>query len=229
MRRPIRIAISLAVLGLAAAAASAFGATISIYTNSMSTSGLRAQLVVLGNSQCQHGNAAGALKITVGKRTRECQLRTPVIGTSLDITVTASLLKTTPTAIQGRTFVSVSLRNGAGGQYELAVFPKKGSYQLRREVPPHNSRTVLAKGKASVIKPVGAANKLHLQAFQTPSGQTHLIAFVNGRNLAAVTEDPHTASTLTGRQSTISVGSDTAAKGAVASFDNLTIAVPNPF
>jgi hypothetical protein len=229
MRRPIRIAIPIAMLGSATAAAVAFGATIPIYTNDMSSSGARRQLVRIGSGECQRGGAGQTLKVTVGKRSRECQLRTPVIGTNLDITVTARLLSATRAPIQGRTFVSVSLRNGDGGQYQLRVFPKRGAYELRRELPPQNSSTVLAKGKAGVIKPIGGPNKLRLQAFPAPGGQTRLIAFDNGRNLALVTEDPHTASTLTGHQSTVSVGSDTAAKGAVASFDNLTVTVPNPF
>jgi hypothetical protein len=109
------------------------------------------------------------------------------------------------------------------------VFPKKGSFQLRRDVPPNADRTLLAKGKASGIKAVGKPNKLRLQAFATATGETNLIAFVNGKKLASVVDDAHTASTLTGRFSTLSVGSATAAKGAAASFDDLTVAVPDPF
>jgi hypothetical protein len=52
---------------------------------------------------------------------------------------------------------------------------------------------------------------------------------VNGKKLASVVDDAHTASTLTGRFSAVSVGSAKAAKGAAASFDDLTVAVPDPF
>ncbi|MDQ2939484.1 MAG: hypothetical protein M3R23_03025 [Actinomycetota bacterium] len=229
MKRPVRIAIPLAVLGSAAAAAAALGASIPIYTNAMSSTAARGQLVHLGKSTCARGGGAGALNVTVGKQTRECQFRTPVVGANLDITATTRLLAGTPSTIQARTFVAVSLRDGGNGQYQLAVFPKKGSFQLRRDVPPNVDRTLLAKGKASGIKAVGKPNKLRLQVFPTATGETHLTAFVNGKKLASVVDDAHTASTLTGRFSTVSVGSAKAAKGAAASFDDLTVAVPDPF
>jgi hypothetical protein len=229
MNRPARIAITLAFLGSAATAAAAFGASIPIYTNAMSSSPARSQLVHLGKTTCSRGAGSGVLNISVGKATRECQYRTPVIGTNLDVTVTARLLSSTPSSIQARTFVAVSLRNGDNGQYQLAVFPKKGSYQLRRDVPPKAARTLLAHGKASAVAAVGKPEKMRLQAFPTPDGSTRLTAFLNGKKLTTVVDDAHTAATLTGRFSTVSVGSDKAAKGAGASFDDLTVAVPDPF
>lgn len=229
MRRPVRIAIPLAILGSAAAAAVAVGAVIPIYSNDMSSSGARSQLVRFGSGECARGGGGAALKVTVGKRTRECQLRSPVIGSYLDITATARLLKGTPAEMQGRVFVGIGVRDGAGSQYQLAVFPKKGSYQLRRDVPPNGDRTLLAKGPASVVKGVGKPNKLRLQAFPTTGGETRVTAFVNGRKVASVVEDAHTASTVTGRYSTLAVGSTKAANGAQASFDDLKIAVPDPF
>ena len=229
MRRPARIAIPLAVLGSAAAAAAAVGAAIPIYANDMSSAGARGQVVRLSGSECDRGGSSGTLKVTVGKGTRECQLRTPVIGTNLDIIATARLLSATPSEIQSRVFVGVALRDGNDGQYQLAVFPKKGSFQLRRDVPPDSSRTLLAHGKSSVVKDVGKPNKLRLQAFSSADGATRVTAFVNGRKLASVVDDAHTATSLSGRFSTLAVGSEKAAKGAAASFDDLTVAVPDPF
>ncbi len=229
MNRPTRIAIPLAVLGSAATAAVALGAVIPIYSNDMSTTGARSQLVRLGDAKCMRSAGAGALKVAVGKRTRECQLRTPVIGSNLDIIATARLLQGTPSEMQARVFVGVGARDGNDGQYELAVFPKKGSFQLRRDAPPNGDRTLLAKGKANAVKDVGKPNKLRLQVFPTPGGETRVTAFVNGRKVASVLEDAHAASTVTGRFSTLSVGSAKAANGAKASFDDLTVAVPDPF
>ncbi len=229
MRRPLWIAIPLGLLGLAAAAAAALAATIPIYSNDMSSAGVRKQVVRLSGSQCSRGGGHRALKVTVGKRTRECQLRTPVVGANLDIKTTARLLAGTPRALQAKVFVAVALRDGNGGQYQLAVYPKKGSFQLRRDLPPDGSRTLLAKGKSRAIKPVGKPNKMRLQAFSSPDGTTHLIGFVNGRKVGSVTEDAHTATALSGRFSAISVGSEKAAKGATASFDDLSVAVPDPF
>jgi hypothetical protein len=229
MRRPLWIAIPLAILGSVAAAALALGATIPIYSNQMSTAGSRGQLVRIIGGHCSRGGAAGALKVTVGKGTRECKLRTPVVGSNLDITATARLSPGTPSDIQARVFVAVGLRSGNDGQYQLAVFPRKGTYQLRRDVPPDGDRTLLAKGKSKAVKGVGMANKLRLQVFSTPGGEARVAAFVNGRKLPSVLDSASTAAELTGRLSTVSVGSAKAAESASGSFDDLTVAVPDPF
>ena len=229
MTRPLRIAIPLAIAASAVAAAAAFAAVIPIYSNDMASTAARSQLVKFGGGDCSRGGGSGALKVTVGARTRECQMRTPVIGTNLDIKATARLLSGTPSSIQASVFVAVSVRDASDSQYQLAVFPKKGSFQLRRDVPPNGDRTLLAHGDASAVKPLGQANKLRLQAFPSPDGGTRLTGFVNGRKVASVIEDAHTSSTLGGRFSTVSVGAAKAAKGASASFDDLTVAVPDPF
>lgn len=229
MNRPTRIAIPLALLGSAVAAAVALGAAIPIYTNGMSSAGARGQLVRFGDGKCKRSAGARALKLAVGKRTRECQLRTPVVGSNLDITATARLLQGTPSPLQGSVFVAVGVRDGGDGQYQLAAFPKKGSFQLRRDVPPDGARTLLANGKANAVKGIGKPNKLRLQAFPTAGGETRVTAFVNGRKVASVIEDAHAASTVTGRFSSVAVGSAKAAKGAKASFDDLKVAVPDPF
>ena len=229
MTRPTRIAISLAVLGSAATASAALAAAIPIYTNAMSSSAARSELVRTGAGKCARGAGAAALQVTVGKRTRECQLRTPVIGSNLDTSATARLLPGTPEDMQRRVFVAVAVRDGGNGRYQLAVFPGKGTFQLRRDVPPDATRTLLAKGDASSIKGIGKPNKLRLQAFPTPSGQTRVTAFVNGRNVGSVLEEAHSASTVTGRLTTVSVGSAKASKGAKASFDDISVAVPDPF
>jgi hypothetical protein len=231
MRRPIRIAIPLAILSSMAAVAAAAAAVIPIYSNDMSSTSARSQLVRLGKGKgkCDRGASGGALSVTVGKATRECKMATPVVGANLDLKVTGRLSQSTPTKLQKKTFVAVALRDGEGGQYQLAVFPAKGTFQLRRDVPPDADRTLLAKGKSKSVKGVGKPNKLRLQGFPTADGGLRLAAFVNGRSLAVVTEDSHTASTLGGRSSTLSVGSATAANGARASFDDLSIALPDPF
>ena len=229
MRRPTRIAIPLVILALVTAVAAAFAAVVPIYSNDMATAGARSQLARLGSGKCDRGGGGQALKVTLGKGTRECSLRTPVIGANLDVKATARLSQATPAILQKKVFVAVGVRDSGDGAYQLAVFPGKGSYQLRRDLPPDGTRTVLAKGSASVVKSVGKPNKLRLQAFPTADGGLQLTAFVNGRKLASVVEDAHTAATVSGRFSSLSVGALKAARGASASFDDLTVAVPDPF
>ncbi|MGH2981315.1 MAG: hypothetical protein ACRDKV_04640, partial [Solirubrobacterales bacterium] len=187
MRRPFRFAIALAVLGSAVLAAAAIGASIPIYTNNMSSGGARSQIDRLGKGRCKQGGGR-ALRVAVGKRTRECQLRTPVVGSNLDIKVTARLLDGTPPGIQRKVFVAVGVRDGNDGQYQLAVFPRRGRFQLRRDVPPDGDRALLAKGRARAVKGVGKANKLRLRAFPANAGGMRVKAWVNGRKVASVLE-----------------------------------------
>jgi hypothetical protein len=229
MKRPLRIAIAVAVLGSAPAAAVAIAKTIPIYSNDMSTAAARAQLVQVGGGHCEHGGSR-ALRLSVGKRTQDCTFRTPVVGANLDITITTRLLQGTPESIQRRVFVAVGLRVGDSDQYQLAVFPAKGSFQLRRDSPSGGEeRTLLAKGRSRAVKDVGKANKLRLQTFGTAGGDVRVTAFVNGRKLASTIDSGSAVAAITGRLSTVSVGSKNAAKGARASFDNLLVAVPDPF
>lgn len=229
VRKPIRIAIPLAILSSMAAVAAASAAVVTIYSNDMSSTSLRSQLVRIGKGTCDRGASGGALNVSVGKATRECKMATPVVGANLDLKVTARLSQSTPTELQKKTFVAVALRDGEGGQYQLAVYPGKGSFQLRRDLPPDAARTLLAKGSSKFVKGVGKPNKLRLQGFPTADGGLRLAAYVNGKSLAAVTDDSHTASTLGGRSSTLSVGAAKAVNGARASFDDLSVAIPDPF
>jgi hypothetical protein len=229
MRHPLRTAIALAVAGSVVAGAAALAAAIPIYTNDMSTAGKRSQVRQLGGGHCARSGQAKTLKVRIGKATRECDFRTPVVGGSLEISATERLLSGTPASIRARTFIAVGLRVGHDGQYQLAVFPQKGSFQLRRDAPPDGTRSLLAHGESAKVKNINQANKLRLQAFATDTDEVRLTAFVNGRKLASVTEAKDAAAKLSGRFSTVSVGSAKAAKGAAASFDDLTVAVPDPF
>jgi hypothetical protein len=120
----------------------------------------------------------------------------------------------------------VSLRNGDGGQFQLQVFPKKGTYKLVRDTPPNGKEAVVASHKSSAVKGLNLANKLRLDAANTTNNSCRVTAYDNGKKLAAFT-DP-ACSDLSGRLSTFSVGSTQAAKGALASFDNLQVSLPDP-
>jgi hypothetical protein len=88
---------------------------------------------------------------------------------------------------------------------------------------------LLAHGESPRVKDLNKANKLRLQAFPSADGGVRLAGFVNGAKVATATEGPDAAAKLPGRYTTIVVGSSKGAKGASASFDDLQVAVPDPF
>ena len=87
------LATALAFLALATSAGAAL---IGIYRNPMETSGQRAEAVKLSGERCARGGSDHAFRIAVGKRTKECSYRTPVIGRDLEISATMRLLSETP-------------------------------------------------------------------------------------------------------------------------------------
>ena len=222
---------AVAFVAALAFAASAGAALIGIYRNSMESEAQRAQIVKLSGERCGRGGSDHALRVVIGKRTKECAYRTPVVGRDLEIAAIGRLLGSTPTAVQRKAFLALNLRTGgAGAGYQLAVFPLQRKAQLRK---------VLADGQVRYLhveKDVRAmglnrANELRLRAFNTTTGpekgSCHILAFLGGRLVADVT-DP-AAGELEGRSSGISVGAVGGAKGATASFDDVVMRVPSPF
>src|SRR3954452_6540533 len=106
MRKRITTSISLAVLGLLVAAATAWAVSwVPVYANDMSTAGFRAQLFQVGKGKCSVSAQAGTLRVKVGKKTTECFRSTTFIGRDLSVIVTGKLLSPTPGSIQMRTFI----------------------------------------------------------------------------------------------------------------------------
>ena len=230
--RPRIAAVSIAALVAALAlASSAEAALIGIYRNSMESEAQRAQIVKLSGERCGRGGSDHALRIVVGKRTKECAYRTPVIGRDLEIAAIGRLLSSTPPAVQRKAFLALNLRTGgAGAGYQLAVFPLQRKAQLRKVLPDgqvkylHVAKGVRAKG-------LNKANELRLRAFNMTTGpekgSCHILAFVGGQLVADVT-DPG-AGELEGRASGVSLGAVGSAKGAAGSFDDVVMRVPSPF
>jgi hypothetical protein len=224
----LRISVALAALA-ALAVGGVASATIAIYANNMSTAGHRKELVKVGGGHCGRSGQAKVLKARIGKQTDQCSYRTPVVGRNLQIIATERLLSGTPDTVEGRVFIGLGLRVGNKGGYEFVAFPAKGSFQLRKKAPSSGDVTVLAHGQSGAVKDVNKANKLRLQAFAGGGGDLRLVGLVNGHKLAAVTEGSNAAARIPGSFSTILVGSNKSAKGAVASFDDLQVSVPDPF
>jgi hypothetical protein len=212
-------------------AASAGAAVVGVYRNSMESTGLRAQVVKLDGERCARGGSDSAFRIFVGKGTRECAYRTPVIGRDLEVAVTGRLLEGTPKAVQRKAFLAVNLRaGGAGARYQLALFPLQRKAQLRR-VRTDGQIEYMQVERGIRANGLNGANQLRLRAFNVTSGpdkgSCRILAFV-GRQLVADVSD-RAAGELQGRSSGFGLGAVGNAKGAMGSFDDIVVRVPSPF
>ncbi|HEX8959376.1 MAG TPA: hypothetical protein VF770_06100 [Solirubrobacterales bacterium] len=222
-----------AVLAVAlAAAALAAAALVGIYRNGMDNEAQRGQVVRLYGQRCAQGAFGKALRIAVGKRTRECGYRTPVIGRNLDISATERLLGTTPKPLQHGAFVALNLRSGEDGSgYQLAVYPLQQKVQLRKVLPGGGVKYLAIVRNVSTVKGLEGTNSLRLRAFDTGTGpggaSCRILAFVGGQLVAAVTDEA--ATELKGRAAGFSIGAASAAKGAAAAVDNVVVNAPSPF
>ncbi len=222
------LAVFVAALVLAAGAAAAM---VGIYRNPMETTAQRGQLVKLSGRGCTRGGSEQALRIAIGKRTRECSYRTPVVGRDLEIAATERLLSATPKALQRKVFLGLVLRTGGGAGYQLAVYPAQQKVQLRKNLPGGKVKYLAIAKAQSAVQGLDRANDLRLQAINIASGpergQCHLLAYVGGKLVAEAT-DPGAAE-LGGGASGVAVGSANSAAGTIASVDDVVVRVPSPF
>jgi len=231
----LRTAASLTVVLLVAMAfaASAGAAVVGIYRNALDSEAQRSQVFKLFGERCQRGGSEEALRIVVGKATKECAYRTPVVGRDLEIAVTARLLSGTPTPVAKQAFLAVNLRGGnEGAHYQLAVFPLQRKAQLRKGLGEGKKPKFLHIEKGlTATKGLNRAIQLRLRAFNVTSGpdkgKCRILAWVGTQLVADFTDAA--GGELAGRFSGLSVGTAHNAKGAIASFDDIVIRVPSPF
>lgn len=224
-------AIFVCLLGVLALAGSAGAAVIGVYRNNMESDGLRGQIASFDGARCKRGGSDHAFRIFVGKQTKECAYRTPVIGRDLEIAVTARLLQGTPKPVQRRAFFTVNLRAGnAGARYQLAVFPLQRKAQLRRYTGEGQVK-YLRVARAIRTKGVNRANQIRLRAFNVTKGpekgSTKIQGWV-GKQLVADVADPASGE-LQGRTSGFGLGAVGNAKGTLGSFDDVVVRVPSPY
>lgn len=229
MRLRIGAAFLAAATASLAIAASA-GAVIGVYRNDMGSQGRQAQIAKLSGERCRAGGSSGAFRIFVGKRTRECSYRTPVIGRDLEIAAVGRLLQGTPKGVRQKAYLALNLRAGGGGaRYQLAVFPLQRKAQLRK-IGSDGRIDYLHIERGAKAKGVNRANELRLRAFNVTrgkdKGECRILAWVGNELIADVT-DP-AAGLLQGRTSGFSLGSVGKATGAVGSFDEVVVRVPSP-
>jgi len=223
-------AVSVAALVALGVAAGAGAALVGIYRNGMESDGQRAQIVKLAGERCGRGGADHAVRVTVGKRTKECAYRTPVIGRDLEIAAVGRLLSNTPKPLQRKAFLAINLRTGgAGAGYQLAVFPLQGKAQLRKIFSDGRVEYLhIEKGVAT--GGLDRANQLRLRAFNLNTGpqkgSCQIVAYVGNRLVADVNDAA--SGELEGRDSGFSLGAIGSAKGVVGSFDDVVVRVPAP-
>jgi hypothetical protein len=224
-------AISISLLAASIVAVSASAAVVGLYRNGMESTGLRAQIVKLAGERCGRGGSDHAFRIVVGKGTKECAYRTPVIGRDLEVAAIGRLLEGTPKPVQRKAFLALNLRaGGAGARYQLVLFPLQRKAQLRRYSADGRleylriAREIRAKG-------LNGANELRLRAFNVTSGpergSCRILAFVGGQLVAEVSDAA--SGELQGRTSGFSLGAVGNAKGAMGSFDDVVVRIPSPF
>ncbi len=100
----------------------------------MESKGQLGQILKLSGSRCARGGSEGAFTITVGKATKECSYRTPVLGRDLEIAATMTLFNRpqVPKSVLRSSYVAVDLRAGGGARYQLATFPTQRKAQVRK-------------------------------------------------------------------------------------------------
>jgi len=223
-------AVLAATLAVLAVGGSASGALIGIYRNAMETDAQRGEVVKLSGERCRRGGSDHALRVVVGKRTKECSYRTLVLGRDLEIAATARLLSQTPKAVRRRSYLALTLRSGDGAHYQLLAYPLQRKAQLRRTLSDGSVEYLRIAKNVKSIMGVDKANKLRLRAFNITAGpdkgHCRILAYV-GRVLVADFTD-RAAGDLPGRASGFAVGAGKNAKGAAASFDDVVVRVPNP-
>jgi len=218
--------LSVGVLACAVAGA----AMIGVYRNGMESLAQRSQLVKLSGANCARAGANGAMRVTLGKKTAACSFRTPVLGRDLEIAATERLLSGTPANLQRKAFLGLELRAGGGFKYQLLVFPRQKKAQLVKATGEGARYLAIAKNQKAV-KGINEANKLRLRAVNVTSGpdkgQARLFAYVGKALVGEAVDDG--AGDLTGRNSTVIVGTIKNGNGVVASIDDVVVRVPSPF
>ncbi|HEU4736770.1 MAG TPA: hypothetical protein VFS48_07070 [Solirubrobacterales bacterium] len=229
--RPAVFALLLA--SMLAFAASAGADLIGVYRNTMENKGQLGQITKLSGERCARGSGADGFTVTIGKATKECSYRTPVLGRDLEIAATMRLLSRSqvPMSVQRSAYLAVDLRAGGGARYQLAVYPLQGKAQVRKVLADGGIEYLAIEKEVAGIDGADKAIQLRLRAFNLTTGEEkgtcQLLAFVGGEPIAEVSDAA--AGELSGRASGFSLGSAKVAKGAQASVDDVVVRVPSPF
>lgn len=225
----LRAVVAAVSLGALVFVSGASANTISIYSNKLDTADGRAQIRQMApNAKCQRGGSPKAFRFKLGPKAAECFYRVPVVGQNLQVSGVARIFKATPAKVLKRVYAGVSLRqSNDGSRYQFVVWPSTRRYGLRKVQPNGRIINFGSRKAGNKVKGPGLANRISLRAFNGPKGGTQLVGFVNGQKVVAARDEAGTS--LTGRDTSFSIGAKNSARGAVGSFVNLRVAMPDPY
>lgn len=216
--------------GLLACASAGAAEMIGIYRNGLETLAQRSQLLKLTGANCARAGVGTALQVTIGKRTKSCSFRTPVVGRDLEIAATERLSSATPKSLQHAAYLGLELRAGGGAKYRLLAYPLQQKVQLVKITPGGTTFLAIAKN-VEAIGGLDTPNTLRLRAVNITEGEekgkAQLTGYIGREPVVEATDGA--AGELKGRFSTITVGARKAANELVASFSQLVIRIPSPF
>jgi hypothetical protein len=230
IRNPLlRAALAAVTLGAVVFVANASAGTLVLYKNDLDTTEGRAQIHQMApRANCERGGSPNAFRFTLGKKAKECFYRVPMVGTDMQVSAVARIFKSTPTKVLKRVYAGVSLRqNTDGSRYQLVVWPYTRRYGLRKVQPNGQILNLGSRKAGNKINGPDKANRLTLRAFNGPKGGAQVVGWVNGHKVAAAGD--RQGNSLVGRDTSISIGAKRSARGAIGSFSDVRVAIPDPY
>lgn len=212
-----------AFLALAFAAAAALAA-VKVYSNGFSDREDSKELRIAGKGCDKDWDSENDRLVVEAKEgPATCRLKVPVQGDTPQpdhaLEATAKLEGSTPKSVAKGTYIAISVRDGAGGRYELRIYPQLGRYELRRE-PEGGGFPV--EGRDEAVGKPGERNALRLEAILGS-----VKAKVNAKRIGPVL-DPD-AEDIEGRRMTMVLGVEKRTKDPVSAwFDDVAVQVPTP-
>lgn len=225
----LRVAVAAVSIGSLAFAAGASANTITVYKNDLRTVDERAQIHQMRpNAKCVRGGSPKAFRFKLGPKAKECFYRVPLVGYNLQVTGVARIFKSTPRKVLRRAYAGVSLRQDVdGSRYQLVVWPSSRRFGLRKVQPTGQIINFGSRKAGKIVKGPGLANRMTLRAFTGPKGNTQLVGFVNGKRVAIAKDEQ--GNSLTGRDTSMSIGAKGGGRGAIGSFVGIRVAMPDPY
>jgi hypothetical protein len=225
MKRFRRSVFPLVIASALVLCAGAEAAMVGIYRNTLDTLPQRTEVLKVMGRSCTRAGAAGALEVSVGKRTEECAYRSPVLGRNLEVAAAGRLLATTPKAVARRAFLGLALRAGGGSRYELRVFPGQKKVQLLKFAGAGEIEYLAIEKRVAAVNGPGAANVLRLRA-EGDGPRTKLIAHLGSEVVAEALDE---GTRIEGELSAVLAGAPDDGRGVAAEFGGIAVRVPVRF